>query len=160
MKENTLIRFSSQPGFIDASHLFAAGIHKRFAFIHHGYSSNTRPDPAITRLSRASTHNRLLSVSPRLLASLLSWRLRDSNSRPPACKAGALPTELSPLIRSTLYFKTDCYAASLLSQSPLAFANRDAPSVASLLCFMPAVLPYVCASRNASIPTALPHGNF
>ena len=25
-----------------------------------------------------------------------SWRLRDSNSRPPACKAGALPTELSP----------------------------------------------------------------
>ena len=28
--------------------------------------------------------------------SLLSWRLRDSNSRPPACKAGALPTELYP----------------------------------------------------------------
>ena len=27
----------------------------------------------------------------------LLWRLRDSNSRPPACKAGALPTELSPL---------------------------------------------------------------
>ena len=24
------------------------------------------------------------------------WRLRDSNSRPPACKAGALPTELNP----------------------------------------------------------------
>ena len=29
-------------------------------------------------------------------ASPLLWRLRDSNSRPPACKAGALPTELSP----------------------------------------------------------------
>ena len=30
----------------------------------------------------------------------MQWRLRDSNSRPPACKAGALPTELSPhLIR-------------------------------------------------------------
>ena len=27
----------------------------------------------------------------------LQWRLRDSNSRPPACKAGALPAELSPL---------------------------------------------------------------
>ena len=26
----------------------------------------------------------------------IQWRLRDSNSRPPACKAGALPTELSP----------------------------------------------------------------
>ena len=24
------------------------------------------------------------------------WRQRDSNSRPPACKAGALPTELCP----------------------------------------------------------------
>ena len=29
-------------------------------------------------------------------SSLPAWRLRDSNSRPPACKAGALPTELSP----------------------------------------------------------------
>ena len=30
----------------------------------------------------------------------IPWRQRDSNSRPPACKAGALPTELSPhLIR-------------------------------------------------------------
>ena len=27
---------------------------------------------------------------------VFEWRLRDSNSRPPACKAGALPTELSP----------------------------------------------------------------
>ena len=26
----------------------------------------------------------------------LRWRRRDSNSRPPACKAGALPTELRP----------------------------------------------------------------
>ncbi len=29
--------------------------------------------------------------------SIPRWRLRDSNSRPPACKAGALPAELSPL---------------------------------------------------------------
>ena len=28
--------------------------------------------------------------------SVCQWRLRDSNSRPPACKAGALPTELNP----------------------------------------------------------------
>ena len=27
----------------------------------------------------------------------IPWRQRDSNSRPPACKAGALPTELCPL---------------------------------------------------------------
>ena len=32
-----------------------------------------------------------------LAGSFLSgWRRRDSNSRPPACKAGALPTELHP----------------------------------------------------------------
>ena len=28
----------------------------------------------------------------------IQWRWRDSNSRPPACKAGALPTELHPHI--------------------------------------------------------------
>ena len=33
-------------------------------------------------------------------SSLLSWRWRDSNSWPPACKAGALPTELHPHICS------------------------------------------------------------
>ena len=27
----------------------------------------------------------------------LKWRRRDSNSRPPACRAGALPAELRPL---------------------------------------------------------------
>ena len=33
---------------------------------------------------------------PRTFSSLLSWRWWDSNSWPPACKAGALPTELHP----------------------------------------------------------------
>ena len=37
-------------------------------------------------------------------ASRHEWRLRDSNSRPPACKAGALPTELSPLLAFSLFF--------------------------------------------------------
>ena len=35
---------------------------------------------------------------PSFMRKRLLWRLRDSNSRPPACKAGALPTELSPLL--------------------------------------------------------------
>ena len=35
---------------------------------------------------------------------VLPWRLRDSNSRPPACKAGALPAELSPLLPSGFLF--------------------------------------------------------
>ena len=40
------------------------------------------------------------------------WRWRDSNSRPPACKAGALPTELYPHI----YF---CFAQLFLLSSGL-----------------------------------------
>ena len=31
----------------------------------------------------------------------IKWRIRDSNSWPPACKAGALPTELIPHIQFT-----------------------------------------------------------
>ena len=30
------------------------------------------------------------------------WSWRESNSRPPACKAGALPTELQPPIRTSV----------------------------------------------------------
>ncbi len=30
-----------------------------------------------------------------------SWRQRDSNSRPPPCKGGALPTELCPPVNAT-----------------------------------------------------------
>ena len=38
------------------------------------------------------------STCPRnALTSVFEWRRSDSNRRPPACKAGALPTELRPL---------------------------------------------------------------
>ena len=37
------------------------------------------------------------------------WRLRDSNSWPPACKAGALPTELNPHI---IFFFTTFFSKS------------------------------------------------
>ena len=36
------------------------------------------------------------SVSPTAALWIIKWRWRDSNSWPPACKAGALPTELHP----------------------------------------------------------------
>ena len=39
------------------------------------------------------------SRPPSALSKKSSWRLRDSNSWPPACKAGALPTELIPHIQ-------------------------------------------------------------
>ena len=53
------------------------------------------PLPVMSRFACAST---LIVSRHEDHCSLLSWRLRDSNSRPPACKAGALPTELSPQI--------------------------------------------------------------
>ena len=35
----------------------------------------------------------------------IKWRIRDSNSWPPACKAGALPTELYPqMVCFNIYF--------------------------------------------------------
>ena len=39
----------------------------------------------------------------RSIPSEFEWRLRDSNSRPPACKAGALPTELNPHFQSPVF---------------------------------------------------------
>ena len=44
-------------------------------------------EPPTSRLSGVRSNR--LSYKP-------VWRRRDSNSRPPACKAGALPTELRP----------------------------------------------------------------
>ena len=43
--------------------------------------------------------------------SLLAWRWWDSNSWPPACKAGALPTELHPHWLSPLFKKLSLFLA-------------------------------------------------
>ena len=48
-----------------------------------------------SRLSGARSNH--LSYEP-IVLSRFWWRWRDSNPRPPACKAGALPTELHPHI--------------------------------------------------------------
>ena len=58
-------------------------------------------EPPTSRLSGARSS--LLSYEPVcLMCSALScslwWRWRDSNSWPPACRAGALPTELHPQV--------------------------------------------------------------
>ena len=67
---------------------------RKHSLLRHGLS----PFHFIPVLSSLCKHRRQPIL--KCLGSLLSWRLRDSNSRPPACKAGALPTELSPhLIR-------------------------------------------------------------
>ena len=55
----------------------------QYAFAHAGYLLGIR----FSRYGRGSPCG----------AWMPQWRLRDSNSRPPACKAGALPAELSPL---------------------------------------------------------------
>ena len=50
-------------------------------------------------ISRLTLFNLVFSFQGAFLIFSLEvseWRLRDSNSRPPACKAGALPAELNP----------------------------------------------------------------
>ena len=37
---------------------------------------------------------------------IIKWRIRDSNSWPPACKAGALPTELIPRVHGLKWTRT------------------------------------------------------
>ena len=51
-------------------------------------------EPPTSRLSGVRSNQ--LSYKPIFEILRFQWRWRDSNSRPPACKAGALPTELHP----------------------------------------------------------------
>ena len=51
-------------------------------------------EPPTSRLSGVRSNQ--LSYKPIFEIFRFQWRWRDSNSRPPACKAGALPTELRP----------------------------------------------------------------
>ena len=58
-------------------------------------------EPPTSRLSGVRSNR--LSYKPSVVSDarkfLSGWRRRDSNSRPPACKAGALPTELYPRLK-------------------------------------------------------------
>ena len=58
-------------------------------------------EPPTSRLSGVRSNR--LSYKPSVVSDarkfLSGWRRRDSNSRPPACKAGALPTELRPRLK-------------------------------------------------------------
>ena len=57
--------------------------------------------------------------TPACSHAFVRWRLRDSNSRPPACKAGALPTELSPHGLDSLSYPLRSYMDFLLGLSGL-----------------------------------------
>ena len=46
------------------------------------------------------------------------WRQRDSNSRPPACKAGALPTELYPHLLFFIVLDINSYPMGLSGLEP------------------------------------------
>ena len=66
-------------------------------------------EPTTLRLTAECSTTELSRNTIKLsqLLSLSKWRIRDSNSWPPACKAGALPTELIP--RSSCSVITDSY---------------------------------------------------
>ena len=57
------------------------------------------------------------------------WRIRDSNSWPPACKAGALPTELRPHIfdesssACCAFRPSTLYASRVACQTKVAFCS-------------------------------------
>jgi hypothetical protein len=51
-----------------------------------------RPDSQVFR----TCDERSRTITARYLSSKVPWSVRDSNPRPPACKADALPAELTP----------------------------------------------------------------
>ena len=67
-----------------------------------------------------------------------AWRRRDSNSRPPACKAGALPTELRPHIRKPLLFKLLIKSPNNIYIINRTFALLFIPNKS----WLPPILPY------------------
>ena len=71
-------------GLINASHLFRHGRRRIWNF-----------------MSKYFFVSKSLCTWNFMHGSCLTWRWRDSNSWPPACKAGALPTELHPHIAAT-----------------------------------------------------------
>ena len=62
------------------------------------------------------------SVSPTAALWIIKWRWRDSNSWPPACKAGALPTELHPHGCGAIFCCIFCFLPFRWAFA-LAFAN-------------------------------------
>ena len=75
-------------------------------------------EPPTSRLSGVRSNR--LSYKPSVVSDarkfLSGWRRRDSNSRPPACKAGALPTELHPHLVMTIIF--NCLPMGLSGLEP------------------------------------------
>ena len=75
-------------------------------------------EPPTSRLSGVRSNR--LSYKPSVVSDarkfLSGWRRRDSNSRPPACKAGALPTELHPHLVMAILF--NCLPMGLSGLEP------------------------------------------
>ena len=63
------------------------------------------------------------------------WRLRDSNSWPPACKAGALPTELNPHI----YFSLPLFSQKVGSSGPEPPTSRLSGARSNRLSYEPII---------------------
>ena len=89
-------------------------------------------DPLVGRL--ASTYSKMASHFTRSRFAVGAWwRMTGSNRRPPACKAGALPAELIPLLNVD-----HRHAASLLTAHAL--FKCTAPFAPSIACLSPLLL--------------------
>ena len=120
-------------------------IHKRNS------SQRTNSLQVRRRISRLNRLNRLHSNIP-LCENW--WTLRDSNSPPPACKAGALPDELRArnLVRMERLELSRCEAPE---PKPGVSANS---TTSAFLAGMVGFEPTIYCTKN-SCPTARPHPN-
>ena len=104
------------------------------------------------------------------------WRLGESNSWPPACKAGALPTKLSPqLINKSMFliFRTSSVVVGLtrlelvtprlssVCSNQLSYRPSDTSSWRTTCCgFLPIVKSFVKEVIQPQVPLRLPCYDF
>lgn len=112
VRTNLLFTMSNRTG---AEHEARRKLFLRMTFSHHLYSTPTRQSLRI-----APSPNRNAAAEATILRIAHWWSRTGSNRRHPACKAGALPAELRPLIpcRGDPTILADCELVGLGGLEP------------------------------------------
>jgi hypothetical protein len=110
---------------------------------------DSNPQPRVMR-RLVSTELHCRSATPPDMLS--EWRIGESNPWPPACKAGALPTELIPQQRDRDGIRTRIFPLDKRALLPLSYTANDADVVVRGGIEPPAS----AVSERRSQPTELP----